>query len=254
MNAPLSLNQDYVVEFNPKEYLRDNYDGPDEEHTFNIKFLVEAIQSLPANLMVLELGAGPTLHSAAVVAPRAREIHICDYVPANLDEIRCWLNSRPDAFDWSPFIKAALVQAGDVATAAAVEERAHEMRRKITQLRHCDVLQSRPLGEFAQLYDLVLAPHCTDVAAATLSQWVQVMQNVSTLVKAGGWLFIAVTTGSSLNTVGSKVFPCVDLSDQDIYQGYIAAGFDPDSYRLAKIVADSKYEFTGVCYALAQKK
>ena len=251
--TPLPLNHDYVAAFNPKEYLQECYDGPDEEHIFNIEFLAEAVQPLPADLMVLEVGAGPTLLSAAVVAPHAREIHICDYVPANLDEIRRWLNRQSDAFDWRPFISVALTKEGGLNSDDAVEQRADEMRCKITQLRHCDVLQRAPLGECAEQYDLVLAPHCTDVAAATRSQWGQIMHNVSTLVKPGGRLFVAVTTGSIINTVGSKVFACVDLTDQDIYEGFCAAGFNPQSYRLAKIPADNKYEFTGVCYAIAQK-
>lgn len=247
------LGSDYIAAFDPKEYLRECYDGPDAEHVLNIEFLVEAVQKLPANFLALELGGGPTLHSVAAIAPHAREIHFCDYVPANLDEIRRWLNHQPDSFDWRPFIKVALAKAGLPATNDAVEQRATQMRRKVTRLLPCDVLQPAPLGASAGLYDLVLAPHCTDVAATTLPQWQQVMRNISTLVKQGGWLFIAVTTGTTSNTVGSRVFACVDLTDEDICQGYVAAGYNPGTYRVAKISADSKYEFTGVCYAIAQK-
>ncbi|HRV91371.1 MAG TPA: guanitoxin biosynthesis pre-guanitoxin forming N-methyltransferase GntF, partial [Anaerolineae bacterium] len=244
---------DYIAAFDPKAYLAECYDGPDEEHIFNIQFLVEAVQSLPPDLMVLEVGGGPTLHSAAAVASHAREIHFCDYVPANLAEVRRWLDGQPDAFDWRPFIQVALLKANLPATPAAVEQRAAEMRRKLTRLLPCDVLQHAPLGDCAGQYDLVLAPHCTDVAAATPAQWQQVMHHITTLVKPGGRLFIAVTTGATRNTVGSKVFPCVDLSVEAIYQGYLAAGYDPHTFQLASIPAAAKYEFTGVAYAIAQK-
>ena len=245
--------RDYIAAFNPKEYLQECYDGPDHEHIFNIEFLVEALQLLPTNLRVLEVGSGPTLHSVAAIAPHANEIHLADYVPANLDEIFLWLDHRPEAFNWHPFIEVALTKAGLPATPEAVEQRAAEMRDKVTRLLVCDVLQPEPLEEKSEPYDLVLAPHCTDVAATTLQQWFQVMQNVTTLVKPRGWLFIAVTTGTTHNTVGTRVFNCVDLTDDDIYQGYVQAGYDPNTYMIAKIPADHKYEFTGICYAIAQK-
>lgn len=244
---------DYIAAFNPKAYLAECYDGPDEEHIFNIHFLVEAMQSLPPDLMVLEVGGGPTLHSVAVVAPHAAEIHFCDYVPANLAEVRRWLDGQPDAFDWRPFIQVALRQAHLPATPAAVEQRAAEMRRKLTRLLPCDVLQAAPLGDCAGQYDLVLAPHCTDVAAATPAQWQQVMHHITSLVKPGGWLFIAVTTGATHNTVGSQIFPCVDLSAEAIYQGYQTAGYEAHTIHLATIPAAAKYEFSGVTYAIAQK-
>lgn len=247
-------NSDYIAAFDPKAYLAECYDGPDEEHIFNIQFLVEVVQSLPTDLMVLEVGGGPTLHSAAVVAPHAYEIHFCDYVPANLAEVRRWLHGQPDAFDWRPFIQVALLKANLPTTPAAVEQRAAEMRRKLTQLLPCDVLRGAPLGDCAGQYDLVLAPHCTDVAAATPAQWQQVMHNITSLVKPGGWLFIAVTTGATHNTVGAQVFPCVDLSAEAIYQGYLTAGYDPNTFQLASIPAAAKYEFTGIAYAIAQKQ
>lgn len=251
--TPTQTGRDYIAAFDPKEYLQECYDGPDDEHRFNIEFLVEAVRQLPTGLMVLEVGGGPTLHSVAAIAPHAREIHVCDYVPANLAEIRLWLDQQAEAFDWRPFIQVALAKAGLPVTPKAVDRRAAEMRRKVTRLLGCDVLQAAPLGDCAGQYDLVLAPHCTDVAATTLPQWFQVMQNVTTLVKPGGWLFIAVTTGTTHNTVGARVFDCVDLTNTDISQGYVNAGYDPNTFRLAKIPADRKYEFTGICYALAQK-
>ena len=252
--APTLTNSDYIAAFDPRKYLQECFDGLDDEHIFNIEFLVDAIQQMPTNLMVLEIGSGPTLLSVAAIAPQAKEMHLSDYVPANLNEIQLWLDHQADAFDWQPFIKVALAKEGLPTTADAIKQRSSEMRRKVTRLLPCDVRQPAPIGEDARQYDLVLAPHCTDVAVATVSQWMEVVDNISKLVKPGGWLFIAVTTGATHNTVGSTVFACTDLTDEDLYEGYQRAGYDLKTYRLAKIQADSKYEYTGICYAIAQKQ
>ena len=64
---------------------------------------------------------------------------------------------------------------------------------------------------------------------------------------------IGVTTGASTNTVGQKNFPCVDLTDEDIYQGYMAAGYDPDTFRLDKRVLPDGREYSGLTGAIARK-
>lgn len=102
-----------------------------------------------------------------------------------------------------------------------------------------------------------MAHYCTDVAAATVAEWQQVMRHLSTLVRPGGWLLIGVTTGATQNTftyTGSpQIFPCVDLSDEDIYQGYLAAGYDPASLQWAKMSLPAGREYSGQTNVIGQK-
>jgi nicotinamide N-methyltransferase/methyltransferase len=252
----MSIENDYREVFNPRTYLNAYFNDPsDEEIKFGIRFLVAALRDndLPSQLQALEFGGGPTLIAVAALASRATEIHFCDYTPANLDEVRCWLNDEPDIFDWSSCIKVTLEEEGLSATPEAVAHRMAEMRRKVTHLTTCDALKSAPLGENAGQYDFVVARDCTDVAASTVSEWIQVMCNVSTLVKPGGWLLINVTTGTTINTVEQKVFSCVSLTDEDIYHGYKVAGYDLDTFRLDKITVPVGREYTGSTGAVARK-
>lgn len=40
----------------------------------------------------IDIGCGPTVHHAFPLAPFIREIHLADYLPANLAEVRLWLD------------------------------------------------------------------------------------------------------------------------------------------------------------------
>ena len=247
------VSDTYITAFDPKEYLQECFSEPDDEYRFGIQFLLNTLHKLPPDLFVLEFGGGPALHSVAALVPYAREIHFADYVPANLAEVQQWLDNTPNAYNWQPFIEIILEKEGITPTPQIIAEREAEMRRKVTRLIRCNALEPAPLGQNAAQYDLVLAPYCTDVAASTVEEWGQVIKNITTLVKPGGWLLVGITTGATLNTVGQQVFSCADLSDQDMIFGFVSAGYNPDTFYLEKTPVPSGREYTGLTNAFAQK-
>ncbi len=253
MNTPKTEDK-YTLEFDPKEYLNEYYlVEPEIEDKFVVEFMVKALRDMPPDLLILEFGAGPTLFAVAALAPQACEIHFCDYVAASLNEVQRWLDNEADAFNWDPYIKLALEKEGRPTTPQAVAHRAAEMRRKVTRLTTCDALSSAPLGQNTTQYDLVVAQAVTETVASSVSEWMQIIRNISTLVASGGWLLISVTTDTSGYIVGQKYFPCVDLSDEDIYRGYIAAGYDPDTFRFEKLNAPGERGYTSLASATARK-
>ncbi len=252
MNVP-GFEVEYTTAFDPIEYLNECYPKPDIEYRLTIQLMVDALGNVPDGLLALEFGGGPTLYSVAVLAERMREIHFCDYVSENLDEVQRWLNNDSNAFNWDPFIKVFLKERRLPATAAAIAQHVAKMRRKVTAVTRCDALSNTPLGPNATHYDLVIAQNCTDVAAATISEWMQIMHNINTLVAPGGWLLVGVTTGATINSVGQKSFPCVNLSNEDIYQGYLDTGYDPETFWLDTRTISGTQEYSGLTCAIARK-
>ena len=99
-----SFDTDWV----PQEYLADYYRlvEPDERET--IAFFADAMKEAPLDQAVLFLGTGPTLHHVFLAAPKASEIHLADYLPANLEEIERWRRRDPGAHDWREFVRYTL--------------------------------------------------------------------------------------------------------------------------------------------------
>lgn len=251
----MTTHSDYVATFDPKEYLKNFYVEPDPEDRFVIRFMVNALQKMSSNLQILELGGGPTLFAVATLAPKAHQIHFCDYVPANLKEVQRWLDNNDNAFNWHPYIEMVLEEEGKLVTPQAVEERAAEMRKKVTWLTNCNAAAPEPLGQNVEKkYNLVVAQASTDVAANTVKEWMQIISNISnTLLSPGGWLLISVITGTSGYTVGQERFHCLHLTNDDIYQGYMAAGFNPDTFQLETMSTSGDREYFGISTAVAQK-
>jgi hypothetical protein len=244
----------YAIDFDPKEYLNEYFlIDPEIEDIFITQFMIKALCNMPQDLLTLEFGAGPVLLGVAILAPQSREIHMCDYLPASMDEIRRWLANKPNAFNWDPYIKMVLSEEGKSTTPKSVTQRATEMRRKVTHLTTCDVLASNPICENNFKYDLVIAQSITEAVADSVSQWMQVMQNISTLIAPSGWLLISVLTDTTGYIVGERNFPCVDLTNEDIYHGYMEAGYDPDTFYLEKITTPGHYGYSSLVGAIARK-
>ena len=240
--------------FDPKEYLKEMFPAPDDEDYFSISFIAEAIKSLPNHLFIHEFGGGPTLYSVVALAAKAREIHFSDVVDASLREVDAWLKGQPDAHDWNPYIAIALEAEGLAITQAAIAERAALTRKVVTQLMHCDAQRIPPIELDNTQYDLVTAHHCTDVAATNVIEWRQVLKNVTTIVRPGGWLILSATTGARTYQVGNVIFECVNLTKDKVLNGLVSAGFNKESILLETYNVEHTREYSGVMIALARKR
>jgi hypothetical protein len=171
---------------------------------------------MPADEPVLVFGAGPTLHHVFLLAKRASEIHLGDYLRSNLDEIERWVRCENGAHDWQAFVRHTL-QCEGVAEPAQSDtlEREHLTRRKITRLMEVDVRQDRPLGQAQRQYATVVSAYCADSATAGFATWQVYMRRIMSLVRPGGTLLVAALRGTHSYFIDGKAFPspCIDEED-----------------------------------------
>jgi hypothetical protein len=95
----------FDTDWAPQEYLADYYRVVEPDERVTIAFFTDAIKQAPVGEPVLVFGAGPTLHHVFLAAPHASEIHLADYLPANLELIERWLRRDPAAHDWRAFVR-----------------------------------------------------------------------------------------------------------------------------------------------------
>ncbi len=245
---------EFETAFDPRAYLDQYFSEIDEEDYFVSRFLASTLSQLPRNLLTLEFGGGPVLSAVAALARRSSEIHFSDYVRANLEEVRRWLDRAPNAFDWRPQIKVVLELEGGSSSPAALAHREALMRRRISRLLYCDATVSAPLGAEMTQYDLVSAQFCTDVAVKTVPEWFQAIRNVDTLVRPGGWLMIGVITGTDSYMIAERAFPHADLTADDVRRAYLDNGYDPASLILETLsVAGKPRDYSGLVMAVGRK-
>lgn len=209
----------FDTEWIPAMYLRDYYSTIEGDERSTLRFFVDRMKYLSACDEVLFFGCGPALHHVFLAAPKAHEIHLADYLPSNLEEIRRWKDREAGAHDWNSFVKYTLQCEGiGTPTKDNIDEREEMVRRKITKLiPHADAKETNPLGKGSRgRYQVVFSPYCVDSITDKKEVWKKYMTHLSSLVAPGGHLLLAALSECGGYTVGDKHFPCANINKRDV--------------------------------------
>lgn len=208
----------FETDWVPGEYLTDYYSTvePDERRT--IAFFVDAMREAAPDEPVLFFGVGPTLHHVFLAAGKASEIHLGDYLPANLREIERWIARDEAAHDWRPFVRYTLECEGHACpTEEQITEREDATRAKITAMFEVDIQRADPLDQRdAAAYGTVISAYCADSATGDRGTWETYMKRIAGLVRPGGTLMTAALRRSRGYLVGGKTFPSPNVDENDM--------------------------------------
>jgi hypothetical protein len=150
----------------------------------------------------------------------ASELHLGDYLDANLDEIRRWLEGDPEAHDWRPFVRYTLsCERATEPDEDAVRRREALTRARVTRLLHVD--GRRPSTE--PRYPTVVSAYCADSATRSVGEWEAFMTHVLDRVEPGGLLLTALLRRSHGYRVGAATFPSAGVDEADLRRVVVRA-------------------------------
>ncbi len=224
--------------FSPQAYLQEYYADIGAENLALLQFLVKAFSEVPTDSILLDFGGGPTVYSLITATARVTEIHFCDYLEANLEEVRKWLRGDPEAFDWTQFIKTVLVLEGKAYSSRAAISRARDIRRTVTRVMQCDANRAVPVEGVTRQYDVLVSNFCAESATNDRAQWHRFVHNITSLLKPGGRLVLAALKGADSYAVGEEIFPAVYILEEDVIQVLGDAEFSQESIRIESVPAD----------------
>ena len=216
--AKRGIYASFDTEWEPDAYLKEYYSEIEPEERETIAFFVDAMKDADRTQPALVLGVGPTLHHVFLAAEKVAEIHLGEYLPANLHEIERWLARDAEAHDWRPFVRYTLECEGiDQPAPEEITFREEVTRARITNLLHVDLREKNPLGiEGAGQYATVISAYCADSATGDKAEWATYMQRIAGLVRPGGMLLVAALRRSRGYLVGGKTFPSADVDEADL--------------------------------------
>ena len=172
---------------------------------------------------VLVFGTGPTLHHVFLAAPKASEIHLADYLPANLEEIERWRTRDPAAHDWRavrPLHTRMRRTHGPDRRRRHAPRGAHPLQDHATASRSTHATRS----SLDQRYATVISAYCADSATDDRATWETLMANITGLVGPGGLFITAALRRCRSYLVGDKRFPSANVDEHDLRR-VLAPGF-----------------------------
>ena len=135
-------------------------------------------------------------------------------------------------------------------------EKQEEFRKKVEKVIPCNVLHMNPLyPEHMDPVDAVTSCLCLETAGDNLSQYRQIMKNVSSLIKTGGHFILIGVLNETYYNVGEEKFYCLSLTADDIKSAMADAALgDIVWYDQAHKSDDTVSDYAGAFIAVAVKK
>ncbi len=211
-----------------REYLKTYFSKLGQDSYENLKFIVRELKKLQPNpkRKILDFGAGPTIFAGVAAAPYAGTIHLCDYLESNLIEIKKWLSSNEDSFDWSYCIKHILELEGLESHEFAIQERADVFKKKAESVFRSDASLEWPIfSEMHEKYPVVISNFCADSATSSKEVWRAYMKNIFNTVEDEGVLLITALRNCKFYKSGESIFPSANVNEEDLENILIENGF-----------------------------
>ena len=178
----------------PSDYLEDLYSNTDEdaEGGFLMNFFHKAYANAPHGNM-LEVGGGPAIYQLISASAAVKSITFSEYSEEYLNEVRKWINSDKNAFNWDEYFKIALKLEGKETTPENLAAIKRRLKDKLTKLIKIDLFSEKPLGKnnFGQ-FDVISANFCPESISKTETEFIKAMINIFSLLKKQGLLVMSL--------------------------------------------------------------
>ena len=248
---------DTFAPFDPQAYLKEYYSHLGEENQALLHFLDDAYRNIFAELGVarlLEFGGGPTIYQLISAAKYPVSIDFSDYLDANLNEVRNWIQNKPGQFVWDDFIRYVLAHEGVCSDVCGIEQRMQLMRSKVKRFIHCDAKSPAPLKlQTRAPYDVVSINFVLESITTEIAEWDKLVDNVVPLVGPQGYLVMCTILDAMCYRVGEHYFPAAPISPETLEKKLKQKRFS--IIRMHSVEAEHKYVqgYNGICMVLARK-
>ena len=245
--ACASFDTDWV----PGEYLTDYYGEVEPDERATIAYFVAAMRQTEPGRPVLLFGVGPTLHHVFLAAGTASELHLADYLAANLTEIARWIDREPGAHDWRPFVRYTLECEGVAdPTEDQITRREELTRTKITRLIQADAHRPKPV---ADRYATVISAYCADSATDEHATWRTFMEHISGRVEPGGVFITSALRRCRSYIVGGKRFPSANVDEHDLH-AVLEPSFEGGSIEVRALAEHEAQGYSSIVLAWRRRR
>ena len=199
--------------FDPQVYLDRYFDQPDKDEFFLVKltnFWTQVVKEKATRM--LEYGAGPTISRFITASNHVQSIIAAEYLPANRQAMKDWINQDPKAFNWRLTFEY-VVQKLEGLSHEEVDKREAKVRDKIKAVIHCDIKAQNHLETPKEIsakcgppFDVVQTSLCLEATVDSFEEYKDQVTYLAGLVRPGGYLRMQGVLEQTFYTVNEKLY------------------------------------------------
>ncbi|KAG8569237.1 hypothetical protein GDO81_014313 [Engystomops pustulosus] len=230
MAALSTSQQNYINEFNSKDYLNTSYRANGglllgEWTGFVLPNLHETFtKGGVKGDTLLDFGTGASIYQLLSACEVFDKIIVSDLLEQNRAEFQKWLKKDPDAFDWTHIIEHVCELEGNRENC---EQKAEKLRSKVKEILKCDALKKNPFDPvIVPPVDCILSCLCLECPCKDIKSYCNVLKNFQELIKPGGHLLISGTLNGTFYHAGNKRFNIMTARKEDLEMAFKDAGYE----------------------------
>ncbi|CAL9699581.1 unnamed protein product [Knipowitschia caucasica] len=243
--------------FDPAAYLQYNYTSPradferqDSVVPWKLACLHRAFTEgdIEGDLLI-DVGSGPTLYQVLSGCEIFNKVLLTDFVEANRQELKRWLQGEGGSLDWTPYIQHVCKLEGR--SPCTWKEKAARLREVVSDVLPIDVHQAQPLapeGLPPQGADCLVSCFCLESVSPDLDTFTKALGHISTLLRPGGHLLLIGALQESYYLGGPDLrIPVVPLNEAQVCAALQDQGFSLIRLEVYTLPQDMKVGVDDVC-------
>jgi len=225
--------------------------GPENQAL--LKFFHQTYQKIGGKKRILEIGGGPTIYQLISASAKGNTIVFSDYLDRNLREVKKWLNNNPGAYNWDKYFDYVLGLEGKRKSHKNRQDLKNRVRKSVQELIIGDIRKDNPLSPRAYPpFDVASVTSVPEAITNQEKEFTQYMENITSLLKSGGWLVQFVCKNMRQWKVGNVYFVGFPVDETYMETCLRKLGFEQIGISTIPNEHDQGYE--GLILITARKK
>ena len=238
--------------FCPRKYYLEYYANVGAENRFLLDFFHNAYKRISSDTRVLEFGGGPTVYQILSAARRVKQIVFADFLEVNREQVRDWLNAKPQALNWDQYLDYVLKINGLQQNYSNRMKLREQVVPKITEIIQCDAYLPKPLGARSDdKFDIVSSNFCLECIDAREEVFIEIVEKMSNLVENNGKLILCMLQNASSYKLADINLPAFAVSPDYMHSLLSSLGYQEIS--ISSLGAEKSQGYEGM-FALSAKK
>nr|XP_033774022.1 nicotinamide N-methyltransferase-like [Geotrypetes seraphini] len=173
---------------------------------------------------LLDICIFPILNHLYPACNSFKEIITTNFLEQNRQEIELWLKNEKGAFDWSATMKLICELEGNRDTEPEIEAK---LRKKVKCVLKSDVTQNNPLDPLVlPAVDCLITCLCLEFACKDKNTFCCALNNISSMLKQGGYLILVGALGCTDYMLGERKFFTLSLDKEFLEKVIPECGYD----------------------------
>jgi len=238
--------------FNPSDYLNEYYTSIGDENSALLRFFYKTYKKISPKNSLLEFGGGPTIYQLISASSKVKKIVFSEYVKANREAVKKWMNNKSNAFNWDNYFKFVLKLEKKKINKANLEQIKQRLREKTKDVVKCDAYKKSPLSpKKYPLFDIVSVCFVPESATDNEETYKLFMKNISGLLKNKGVLVMVLLKNAKFYQVGKTKFPAYPVDEEYVKSVLENLGFC--DIKTESIEAEHEQGYEGMIFLTAIK-